>query len=379
MVSIMSRIPRVLVFLPSAVKTYREIMTGILNYSNTFGPWNIRVIQNRPDELGDLETDTAAGMIGWIPQKILVHVPKSCAVIPLDDGDSPKEILTAARRRHPSIFCENGRIGSEAAKYLMEKNFTRFAFLGYGEAVWSEERRIAFVHTIKSAGLSCQTLPSRLTTASLRHLPKPIAVFAANDIRGRQLCDLCLREGIEIPRQVAVLACDNDELLCETCQPPLSSIQMDTIDAGFAAAQALDRMMRGESGGGDIVYGFARIVARASSDTDNIDDLLANKVRNLIVLNWQKKITTDAIARQLHASRRMLERHFRAATGRTIRDEIICTRLEHAKQMLHNPALSIDEIALTCGFSSASHFGEAFRKRFRTTPTDSRTAERPRR
>ncbi|MGV2073558.1 MULTISPECIES: helix-turn-helix transcriptional regulator [Rhizobium/Agrobacterium group] len=53
---------------------------------------------------------------------------------------------------------------------------------------------------------------------------------------------------------------------------------------------------------------------------------------------------------------------------------IIQRRIERAKQYLRETALSITEIALSCGFSSASHFANVFRKEVGTTPLDYRAA-----
>ncbi|WP_197434521.1 helix-turn-helix domain-containing protein [Agrobacterium vitis] len=51
---------------------------------------------------------------------------------------------------------------------------------------------------------------------------------------------------------------------------------------------------------------------------------------------------------------------------------IIQRRIERAKQHLRDTSLSITEIALSCGFSSASHFANVFRKEVGTTPLDYR-------
>ena len=65
------------------------------------------------------------------------------------------------------------------------------------------------------------------------------------DVRGRQVLDACLTAGIDVPREISVLAVDNDELICEATSPPLSSIQLDTERMGFEAAKLLDSRLRG--------------------------------------------------------------------------------------------------------------------------------------
>jgi transcriptional regulator GlxA family with amidase domain len=65
---------------------------------------------------------------------------------------------------------------------------------------------------------------------------------------------------------------------------------------------------------------------------------------------------------------------------RLLRDEaqttplafIIGRRLEHARSLLAHSNLPLVEIALACGFSSQSHFGNSFKKAFDLTPAQYR-------
>lgn len=47
---------------------------------------------------------------------------------------------------------------------------------------------------------------------------------------------------------------------------------------------------------------------------------------------------------------------------------IIRQRIERAKEYLHHSTMSVTEIALSCGFSSSSHFANAFRREVGMTP-----------
>jgi AraC-like DNA-binding protein len=67
----------------------------------------------------------------------------------------------------------------------------------------------------------------------------------------------------------------------------------------------------------------------------------------------------------------------RRLTGLTPERFLIECRLQHAAALLrHRPDLSILEVALACGFSSSQHFATLFRRRFRSTPTAWRAADR---
>ena len=52
--------------------------------------------------------------------------------------------------------------------------------------------------------------------------------------------------GALVPEQVAVVGVDNEEILCELCTPPLSSVEPNPERIGYVAAELLDTLMTGE-------------------------------------------------------------------------------------------------------------------------------------
>src|SRR5256886_7815456 len=75
----------------------------------------------------------------------------------------------------------------------------------------------------------------------LRWLPKPVGLMACNDVCGRQVLQACVTAGLQVPDDVAVVGVDNDDLICELSDPPLSSVALDVERAGYESAQLLDR------------------------------------------------------------------------------------------------------------------------------------------
>jgi LacI family transcriptional regulator len=109
--------------------------------------------------------------------------------------------------------------------------------------------------------------------AWLAAVPKPVAVLACYDIRGRQVIDACRRAGIAVPDQVAVLGVDDDEVLCGLASPPLSSVVPDAAGAGRLAAELLERLMRGEPiDRSEWLLPPVGIATRQSTDVLAIDD-----------------------------------------------------------------------------------------------------------
>lgn len=67
-------------------------------------------------------------------------------------------------------------------------------------------------------------------------------------------------------------------------------------------------------------------------------------------------------------SREHLTRLFSARLGCGPAAWLSRLRLEHAERLLRDPRLTVGEVALRCGFRSASHFCAAFRARMGSTP-----------
>jgi transcriptional regulator GlxA family with amidase domain len=67
-------------------------------------------------------------------------------------------------------------------------------------------------------------------------------------------------------------------------------------------------------------------------------------------------------------SLRQLERSFRIHLGRGIHEHYLALRLGRSHQLLRETSMSILEVALAAGFSSASDFSRAFRRAFGLSP-----------
>ncbi|NKE44319.1 GlxA family transcriptional regulator [Roseomonas frigidaquae] len=76
----------------------------------------------------------------------------------------------------------------------------------------------------------------------------------------------------------------------------------------------------------------------------------------------------DALAERAGLSVRQLERLFRSHLGRTIGAHYLGLRLDHARRLLQQTALSVLEVAMASGFVSAAHFSRAYAARFGRPP-----------
>ena len=60
------------------------------------------------------------------------------------------------------------------------------------------------------------------------------------------MLEACRTAELQVPEEVAVVGVDNDELLCELADPPLSSVALNTEQGGYRTAELLDQLMRGK-------------------------------------------------------------------------------------------------------------------------------------
>jgi LacI family transcriptional regulator len=194
-------------------------------------------------------------------------------------------------------------------------------------------------------------------------------VFACYDILAQQFLDACRDARIAVPEEVAVLGVDNDPVLCELCDPPLSSVIPDTHRTGYLAAELLDRGMAGEDVP-PVAYRIPPlgIQTRQSTDVLAIDDkAIADAVR-LIRRQACEGLTVTDLVRRIPLSRRVLERRFARYMGRSPHAEILRVKLNRVKQLLTETDLPIRAIARRAGFEHPEYLTVAFRRETGLTP-----------
>ena len=96
----------------------------------------------------------------------------------------------------------------------------------------------------------------------------------------------------------------------------------------------------------------------------------------LMESNLEELINLDDLASLVGISRRQLERLFKKYLGCVPRRYYLDLRLKKARQLLLQTPRSISEIAIACGFVSASHFSKSYREMFGLSPREERQLQR---
>jgi len=84
------------------------------------------------------------------------------------------------------------------------------------------------------------------------------------------------------------------------------------------------------------------------------------KVDDYLNQYFRKSLSLEDIARALHVSRNYLATLYKQETGTTIGHTLKHIRLEHAKRLLLETHLSVQEISKAVGYANAEHFSRVF-------------------
>lgn len=92
----------------------------------------------------------------------------------------------------------------------------------------------------------------------------------------------------------------------------------------------------------------------------------------LMESNLEQPLSQDDLARRIGLSRRQLERLFRRYLRKAPARHYLELRLQRARLLLLQSTLSIIDVALACGFVSASHFSKCYRHAYSRSPKQER-------
>jgi LacI family transcriptional regulator len=168
---------------------------------------------------------------------------------------------------------------------------------------------------------------------------------------------------------VAVIGADNDELLCELSDPPMSSVAINFERAGYESAELLARLMAGRRAvSRAIVVRPTHVIARQSTNILAIEDAHVAKSLRFIRLHGREAIQVGDVVAASGLSRRVLEKRFRKLLGRSVLSEIRRVRVAHICRLLAETNLSVSQIADSLGYTSIEHIARYFRSEMNSSP-----------
>ena len=367
-----SRSPVVALLIETSNAFSRELLHGVRNWMRAHAGWTIHLSEqgrgNKPPAW--LKQWRGDGIIARIETPEIARAVKACGVPVVNVSAS------GLAPEFPAVISDSAEIARLAARHLLERGFSNFAYCGDGRFVWSRSHGRHFARVCREAGHDCEIFPTAGEEQEqaqiqkwLKKLPKPVGIMACYDIRGQQVLDACRALSVRVPDEVAVISQHNDELLCELCDPPLSSVIPGAREVGAKAAAMLDQLMRGKRRHPAITtVPPLGIATRPSTDTVAVADAgLAAAVRH-VRDHACKPLLIDDLARRAGMSRTKLERLFREHFGVSPYEQALRHRMTRAELLLRTTTLSIPEIAERTGFATVEHFSNTFKKRAGRSP-----------
>jgi LacI family transcriptional regulator len=395
----MSAAPLVAVILDAARAYDRLIIGGVAKFARERTGWSLYVEEDPLEKLPDLARWHGQGIIANFDDRRIAKAIRGLdiPVVGVGGGYGWHDPASGI----PYIYTDNAAIGRLAAEHLLGCGFETLAYCGTPKTAtngWSEERAAAFARVCADASRPCHVFSGRHgharrwadvqreLTAWLAPLPKPLGVMACNDLRARHVLEACRTLGLKVPHDVAVIGVDNDALVCELTNPPLSSVDQAARQIGYEAAAALDRLMAGTGRRGPrprqdksaqrLVVPPIGVVARASTDTLATADTAVVQTLQSLRRDPAVRPDVEALAVAAGLPRGPLEKRFKAAVGRSIHEEHVRLRLAATRRLITTSDLPLKAIAARLGFPSVQYMTTFVRRHAGATPARLRAMER---
>jgi LacI family transcriptional regulator len=361
---------------------YLEIHRGIARFARE-AHWGLDTSHMR-EGIVDTSVGKVDGIVGLITRPRDLEALKQFKDVPLVDLSAAwgtAALPDESGRDVPRVLLDNAAIGRRAAQHFIVRGFKHIALFNYGNFYLERERRTAFEAEVRQAGRVDHEIEyyrwqaeapegkssgiagwlMRRLGRELQNLPKPLGIFCPSDDSATRVLHACEDVGLRVPEEVAVLGCHNDELLCNSALVPLSSVDDDMELQGYEAARLLERLMNGETvPATPMLIPPKGIVTRTSTDIFAVPHREVAAALRFIWQHYTEPIQTINVAAAAGLSQFHLMRQFQAHLGRSIADEILRKRVEHAKRLLVETNLKAWQIAEASGFSSMVHLSTAF-------------------
>ena len=357
---ILTVVKTILLLTRSESSPFRAIRKALLPLTKEYG-WAVHSL------VADT-FDTASSLVkAWNPDGCIIYAAPLSGisgnfntwrkpVVAINPSCTVQDAITIAH--------DSSVTGLVAAQELSALHLSNFAFFSHIESQpWVEKRFDSYSKEIGRHGYKVLRYLTGDLGVWLVSLPKPCALFAANDAAAEIIASTAFARGISIPQDIALIACDNDPAICEHAETTISSIRMDFTKCAKLSVEALKCTIEGRHYEGETVYGDNGVTHRASTRLISTKfPVFISSILEYIRLNALHGISVDDVIRHFGASRRTLEYRFRKATGRSILEEIQYVRLDEAKRLAADSSVKLGVIASRVGYSSVNFLERLFKR-----------------
>jgi LacI family transcriptional regulator len=267
----------------------------ISDITNPFFPDLVKSVQERALELGYdvviLNTNYEPDRDARYVQRLLELQVRGVMILTTEMDLSVIERLSS--RRISVVFLDIGKVGPhtsnirvnyergvhQAVKHLLELGHRQIAFIGGPEHFKSAQFRLeAFLRTMKKHRDSLHTEPvickgdfklesgQEAVKEILSLKNRPTGIIAANDLMAMGALRELARAGLQVPKDISVIGCD-DTWLAKLTDPQLTTIVIPRAEIGAAAVEAVLHANSEEGRSGREIKIHTRLLVRGSTGT----------------------------------------------------------------------------------------------------------------
>lgn len=362
----------VLLFVKPCFHSHRERIRGVYAAAIERG-WHIQQIDAEPT-VEHLRNDIQMwNPIGCLidPSVMSKHIdPYALRLIPTVLMGSGEATLQWDQFDHCAQDCRSAV--TTAIAELTHLRLNHFAFLGDpARPNWSVGRGRFFKEDLPTdatfseyEGPNPNTVRGRNAVAKwLRRLPRPCGCFLAADHMAASFYTAAAKAGLCIGTDLPTLGVDNDERICLSLAPHLSSVQLDFFKNGVNSVRLLEQRLSNPSLPPQrITYGTLGVIRRASTSPIYYD---RRTTKGMAFVNTHgcERITVNDVAKEMGVCRRLAEKLFREYVHLSILGAIQKVRIEKACTLLRNEAIPIDAIPYQCGYDASPAYLKTLFKR----------------
>jgi LacI family transcriptional regulator len=279
-------------------------------------------------------------------------------------------------------------IGRLAAQHLIARGYQNFAFVGRRDAHYAAQRLEGFQSVVGEVAVYWEEFrdwrqydeywrdPDEDMVGWLAAQATPLGIFTAHDPTGRHVLEAAAQAGLAVPFAVGVISANDDETVCEMASPALSSIRLPWRRLAAEVVLTLEAIWAGKKPSSPVLVPPLDIVTRGSSSYEAVSDPVVRRAMQLLVERIASILSVEDWAAKTGVSRRVLERRFQTALGRSPHSMIHHERVERAKNLLTTTDLPVAIIAERCGFQSNERLTVNFRQIVGTPPASYRRDSR---
>lgn len=348
------------------------VIRGVVDYAQHHTDWQFVADGHMPFKpFEQIDLDEVDGVIGFFIEREWADAVVDAGVCAVDTSEHFADLPV------PRVTTDDVEVGRMGAAHLLETGATHFAFVTTQQYQFCMNRLAGFEQVMQGANRRFEvwSIPAdrRLTRADwiadrLESVTPPIGIMGHSDYIVTDVVNGAIRHGLQVPEDVAVIGVEKDPWASTVAELSLSSIELDIHRIGYEAAKLLEGLMEGQLPPPPRYIPPVGVVPAASTDITFNQDPVISQALQFIRGHFAEPINVEDVLDEVGVSRPTLLKRMKRATGMSTSEAIAHARIEEGRRLLMHTDLTIEQIAIRCGFRRQPRFNEVFKRVTDMTP-----------